>query len=249
MLQSLMPRFFVKQNEIQEDRLSLSAEDAHHITRVLRMKVGEELTVCDFCNTVYRCVLTKVAGDTVEAAILSSEPSKEELPFPVTLCMALPKGDKMEWIIQKAVELGVSRIQPFSSAYTVMKLNENTAEKKKERWQKIAKAAAEQCGRGCLPEICYPTNFKGALEIAKASELRFICYEAEDRLSLKQLFERTPMPQSICFLVGSEGGFDKKEIEAATKEGLYSISLGKRILRCETAPLHVLSCIGFTYDC
>ena len=245
-----MPRFFVQNECIGNGRLTLTGKDAHHISNVLRMKPGDRLTVCDFNNTEYFCEILSCGSDAVEAAILSFAPSKNELPCPVTLYMALPKGDKMEWIIMKSVELGVTRIVPFSSDFTVVKLDDKGKEKKKQRWQAIARSAAEQCGRGRVPVVETPVAYKEALNEAcnaqEKGEKVFLCYEREDTLSLRQLLAGE-LPSGVSFFVGAEGGFSEKEVDAAVSAGVPTVSLGARILRCETAPLYVLSCIGYTF--
>lgn len=244
-----MPRFFIKEEEIKEGIIEISGGDAHHIKRVLRMKEGERLTVCDFFNTEYSCEIADLSGETVKLRILSSAPGVSEPPFPITLYMALPKSDKMEWIIQKAVELGVSEICPFTSAFTVVKLDDNGKEKKRERWQKIARSAAEQCGRGRIPTVALPVSYGQALERCCAQNgMAFLCYEGEERQTLKDLLEQPAFPEGISFFVGAEGGFSPQEAETAVGKGLKTVSLGRRILRCETAPLFVLSAIGYRYE-
>ena len=250
-----MSRFFIKEEQICGELIRIEGADAHHIARVLRMKEGEELLLCDFFNTEYRTVIRTLSGDFVEAEIVEKRAGASEMPFPVVLYMALPKGDKMEWIIQKAVELGVNAIVPFSSAYTVVKLDEKSAEKKRERWQKIAKSAAEQCGRGIVPEILAVRSFSQALEDclargARAPEggLSFICYEKEEARPLPALLSDHPAPGFIGFFVGSEGGFSEKEVAAALEKAILPVGLGKRILRCETAPLFVLSALCYHYE-
>ena len=250
-----MPRFFVKEEMIFDDHLVIEGQDAHHIARVLRMKEGEHLTLCDFFNTEYLCAIDSLSGDRVTARILEKRTGGSEPPYGITLYMALPKGDKMEWIIQKAVELGVTEIVPFSSAFTVVKLDEKTAPKKVERWQKIAKSAAEQCGRGTIPQVLPVCTFGEALircEMRSKEEdgtaLSFVCYEKEDGVALPRLLEEEKMPAHISFFVGAEGGFSEKEIERAAERGVLSVGLGKRILRCETAPLFVLSALSYRYE-
>ena len=247
-----MPRFFVKEEQILGDQIAITGSDAHHIGRVLRMKAGEELTVCDFFNTEYLCRILSFSEETVWAQILEKRAAASEMPFPVTLYMALPKGDKMELIVQKAVELGVSLIVPFSSAFTVVKLDEKNALKKQERWQKIAVSAAQQCGRGMIPTVERPMSYKEALQHCAAQKkqgsVSFICYEREDGLALPELLKKEPSPESVCFFVGSEGGFEEKEVLLAAQQGIVSVGLGKRILRCETAPLFVLSALSYQYE-
>ncbi len=244
-----MPRFFIDPSAVSEGKILITGEDAHHIGRVLRMKPGEALTVCDYFNTEYACVIEAILKDSVLLSISASAPSKSEPSFPIALYMALPKGDKMELIIQKATELGVTDIIPFSSAFTVVKLDDQSAPKKRERWQKIARSAAEQCGRGKIPTVHLPTAFKNALADGNArTGMHLFCYECEEKQTLKALFENHPSPKGISFFVGAEGGFSKEEAALAKASGYCSVSLGKRILRCETAPLYLLSALSFFYE-
>ncbi|MBP3321773.1 MAG: 16S rRNA (uracil(1498)-N(3))-methyltransferase [Clostridia bacterium] len=255
-----MSRFFIKEEQICGDLIRIEGADAHHIARVLRMKEGDKLLLCDFFNTEYRTVICALSGDLVEAEIVERRAGASEPSFPIVLYMALPKGDKMEWIIQKAVELGVTEIVPFSSAFTVVKLDEKSAEKKRERWQKIAKSAAEQCGRGRVPEISQVRTFgqavKDCLDRSAALEecekkggaLSFMCYEKEETRPLPALLSAHPDPCGISFFVGAEGGFSEKEAELALSSGILPVGLGKRILRCETAPLFVLSAVCYRYE-
>ena len=163
-----MPRFFVRDDAISEDSILITGSDALHISRSLRMREGEEITVCDMQRREYRCRLAAFTADTVTAEILSVQESATEPPYHATLYMALPKGDKMELIIQKSVELGVARIVPFASSRSVVRLDRAGGEKKRERWQKIADAAAGQCGRGILPVVTAPMSFDEALREAAA---------------------------------------------------------------------------------
>ena len=245
-----MPRFFISKEQIADDTAYITGGDAHHIYSVLRMRAPEKLTVADFFGGEYLCEIVSADRERIALRILETRAAQSEPPFEITLLMALPKGDKMEWIVQKAVELGVTAILPFSSRYTVVKLDEKTAQKKTERWQKIAKSAAEQCGRGTVPKILPPLSFSAALKSCGDDKkaLKFICYEGEEKRSLKDLFEGVPRPRQIFFAVGAEGGFDRAEVEAAAAEGFVSVTLGSRILRCETAPLAVLAQIAFAFE-
>lgn len=244
-----MPRFFINHSATLGEMVTLEGEDARHIAAVLRMKVGEKITICDFFNTEYTCEIEEVKGGAVRLKVLGAEPVESEPPFPIVLCMALPKGDKMDLIVQKAVELGVGEILPFISMHTVVKPDEKGREKKRERWQKIAKGAAEQCGRGRIPQIGEIQSFGTLLaQFEKEKALKLFCYEREERRTLSRAFRENPNPGKLVFFVGAEGGFDEKEAEAAERAGFLSISLGKRILRCETAPLFVLSGAIFAYE-
>ena len=260
-----MPRFFVTADAIGEGSILITGSDALHISLSLRMREGEEITVCDMQRREYRCRLAAFTGESVRAEILSVKESENEPPYFATLCMALPKGDKMELIIQKSVELGVSRILPFASSRSVVRLDAAGGEKKRGRWQKIADAAAGQCGRGILPAVSAPVSFEDALREASADMakggLAFFCYEgaAGDGQSLPKLLETARAAKlrgendpaeipRISFFVGAEGGFTAEEVEKAAAAGLPAVGLGRRILRCETAPLCVLSCLSYAFE-
>jgi 16S rRNA (uracil1498-N3)-methyltransferase len=244
-----MPRFFVQSSAIYGDSISIVGSDASHICRSLRMKVGDTLTVCDMQRTEYACRIDSISPDAVLAHILSKTESQNEPPYRATLYMALPKGDKMEYIIQKAVEMGVWRIVPYRSERSVVKLDVANGAKKAQRWQKIADAAAEQCGRGILPTVCEPVDFAQAIEMAKEDALAFVCYEDEQSLSLPCLLQnQKAVPETVGFFVGAEGGIAKAELDAFRAAGISSVGLGKRILRCESAPLFVLSCLSYTWE-
>ena len=250
-----MPRFFVRADAISEDSILITGSDALHISRSLRMREGEEITVCDMRRLEYRCRLAGFTAETVTAEILSVTACATEPPYFATLYMALPKGDKMEWIIQKSVELGVARIVPFASSRSVVRLDKAGGEKKRERWQKIADAAAGQCGRGILPEISAPVSFEDALRGAMQDSLSFFCYEGEASggQTLPKLLQnfgkdRNGPSVAISFFVGAEGGFAVEEVEKAKAAGLPTVGLGPRILRCETAPLFVLSCLSYAFE-
>lgn len=244
-----MPRFFVTADDITDNTVTISGEDAHHISKVLRAAVGEKLDVCDMANNLYNCTISSISSERVILNIEMVSANETEPPYNAVLLMALPKGDKMEYIIQKAVETGVCRIIPFSSSRCVCKLDLKSAEKKRERWQKIAKSAAEQCGRGIIPEVCLPVTFNGAIEILKEHKNSFMCYEGENALCIRDyLNNQASDEKDFCFMIGSEGGFSTEEYLKIKDEGIATVTLGKRILRCETAPIYVLSVLSMMYE-
>ena len=244
-----MPRFFVQSNAISNEIITIIGSDASHISRSLRMKVGDTLTICNMQRTEYLCRIEEISPDTVTAVILSKTESQNEPPYRATLFMALPKGDKMEYIIQKAVEMGICRIVPYRSERSVVKLDAAGGAKKAQRWQKIADSAAEQCGRGILPTVLEPVDFSKALQLAKEEDLCFVCYEDEQSLTLPALLQnQNSIPQTVSFFVGAEGGISNSELEAFRTYGFPSVGLGKRILRCESAPLFVLSCLSYAWE-
>lgn len=237
-----MPHFFVDE-EIESGEYSLFGEDGRHIAKSLRMKEGESLTLCSPSGTVHNCVVEKVEGDFVEVRILSSEQSEAEPNVKVTLYQALPKGDKMEFIIQKAVEIGVTEIVPVISSRCVSRPDQKSLSKKILRWQKIAKQAAMQSGRGIVPKVKDAVTFKNGVENAKGEKVIF--YELGGESVRDILSEK---PKEISIFIGSEGGFSSDEVDLVLKKGGRKATLGKRILRAETAPLVALTIIMYETD-
>ncbi|MBO5929335.1 MAG: 16S rRNA (uracil(1498)-N(3))-methyltransferase [Clostridia bacterium] len=232
-----MSRFFVP--PFFGDTVTITGEDAHHIYRVLRMKIGEKITVCDGIGHDYACTVTALSDTDVQLQVVEQSETTCEPTTAVTLYQGLPKSDKMEWIIQKCVEIGITRIVPVAMSRSVVKLNAAEGEKKQKRWQKIAAGAAEQSGRGCIPEVALPISFNEALKQLQ-NEYVITFYEGGGE-SLSALVDANTRQVSI--VVGPEGGFDVSEIEQLQQHGAKTATLGKRILRCETAPLVALSVI------
>ena len=237
-----MPHFFVDE-EIESKEYSLCGEDGRHIAKSLRMKEGENLTLCSPSGTVHNCVIQKAEGDFVEVRVLSSEQSEAEPNVKVTLYQALPKGDKMDFIIQKAVEIGVTEIVPVISSRCVSRPDQKSLNKKVVRWQKIAKQAAMQSGRGIVPKVSESVSFKNGVENAKGEKVIF--YELGGE-SVREIL--SDKPKEISIFIGSEGGFSSEEVELVMKNDGRKATLGKRILRAETAPLVALSVIMYETD-
>lgn len=244
-----MPRFFVRRERITNDKISIIGEDAHHIARSLRMACGEEITVCDMQGIEYTCEISSFDEDReVIADILSQKASENEPNVFVTLYQALPKGDKLDTVIQKAVECGASRIVPFQSERCVVKIKDDAESKKRERRQRIAAEAAKQCGRSVIPEICESVKFNEALAMARDDDMILFCYEGDGTLPLGEILkerfkEKENGVQSVSIFIGSEGGFSIRESELAKANGAIMTGLGKRILRTETASGFVLACL------
>jgi 16S rRNA (uracil1498-N3)-methyltransferase len=237
-----MPRFFLE--TINEEDIRITGEDARHIGRSLRMRVGEPLTVCAN-STYYDCIITKITSDTVFLEAQSVHLCAAEPSISVTLYQAIPKADKLEEIIQKSIELGVSRIVPVLTARCVSRPKKNDFEKKLSRLQKIAAAAAKQSGRGIIPEVATLYSFSEALEESAQADCGVFLYEGGGvRFSEVDLHSG----QHIALWIGSEGGFDPKEVEAAKAAGMIPVWLGNRILRCETAPQAALSILMHKTD-
>ena len=243
-----MPRFFVKKELIDGGKIYIKDADAHHIARSLRMAEGDEVTVCDGEGKEYFCTLTRIRDEECECTVLSEEIGKTESPVEITLCMAYPKGDKLETVIQKAVELGASRILPFESSRCIKRPKAEKIDKQLSRLARIAEEAAKQCGRARIPEVMAPVGYRDMLKIAGECELTLFCYEAEDEFSVKNVLKSRARPASCAVIVGSEGGFSPEEAEMAAESGAVTVSLGRRILRCETAPDYVLSALSYEYE-
>ncbi len=236
-----MAWFFTKYN-INGEQYMISGENAKHISKVLRMHKGEELTLVTPDRTQCTCEVFSINADTVTVDVIDKKPCENEPDVFVTLYQALPKSDKMDYIIQKCVELGVSRIVPVISARCVSRPDEKSLKKKQERWQKIALQAAMQSRRGLVPEVCPCISFKEAAKQTIQNDKTIIFYEMGGE-SVKQLIDKKP--STIGMFIGSEGGFEQSEVDFITSNGGATGTLGKRILRAETAPLAALSIIMY----
>lgn len=241
-----MPRFFVENSDIVSDTVTVRGDDAHHISRSLRMAVGEHITVCDSAANEYDCVLTDFLPDCVMARILSAKKQETEPPCFITLYQALPKGDKLDTVIQKAVECGVSRIVPFESERCIVRVRPDAEEKKLQRRSRIATEAAKQCGRGVLPEVLKTVSFEEMLSLAGEADLTLFCFEGEGTEPICRILQaaKPKMGSSLSLVVGSEGGFSLFEAASAKERGFRMTGLGKRILRTETASPFALACIS-----
>lgn len=249
-----MPRFFVQKDQIRDGVVSIFGDDAHHISRALRMAAGEHITVCDMQSFEYECELTDFLPDRVLAKVLSQSRSDTEPPYHAHVYQALPKGDKLDSIIQKAVECGAASITTFESERCVVKVKAEAEGKKTERRQRIATEAAKQSGRGCLPEVFSTVSFAEAIRQASEADIPLLCYEGEDGRTLSSVLKESKkkLPEgkipSISIVIGSEGGFSLAEVDAAKRAGLISVGLGKRILRTETASSFALSCLVYEFE-
>lgn len=241
-----MQNFFVYDWQVQGDMVTIEGTDVNHIVNVLRMKVGEEVSVHDDVNRKYLCRIAELQEDKVCLSILEQQTSDTELPCRIYLFQGLPKGDKMEWIIQKGVELGAYAIVPVATKRAVVKLDEKKAQKKVARWNSIAESAAKQSGRGMIPEVLPVMKFAEALQFAKDLDLNLIPYEkAEGIADTKQRIAEIRPGQSIGIFIGPEGGFEEAEVEMAKEMQAVPVTLGRRILRTETAGMTMLSILMY----
>lgn len=241
-----MFRFYVDETAICGDLVVIEGSDVNHIRNVLRMKQGDRVIVNSGLGTDYYCIIREVFSEQIELQIESSKPCNAELPVKLVLFQALPKLDKMELIIQKAVELGAYEIVPVVTKRCVVKLDEKKSEKKLARWQSIAEAAAKQSARGIIPQVRQPLKFKEAVKYAGDLEYLMIPFEhAEGMVYSRQIMKEAAKTKSVGIFIGPEGGFEDEEIEYAKEAGARVISLGNRILRTETAGITVLSILMF----
>ncbi|MGM9916937.1 16S rRNA (uracil(1498)-N(3))-methyltransferase [Anaerotignum sp.] len=241
-----MPKFFFHKNDISRGQVQLFGEDEKHIKTVLRAREGEELTLCDGEGMDYQCRIASLERGVL-LDILSKEVCETEPKTKITLYQGLPKADKMELIIQKCVELGVDRIVAVSTERAIVKLDKKES-KKLERWQKIAEAAAKQSGRGKIPEIGQQVlKFKEAVAEAKGLDGAIIPYEKEQETGIRQ-FVQGFQGESIGVFIGPEGGFAEEEIALAREAGITPITLGKRILRTETAGMTTAAILLYELD-
>lgn len=238
-----MYQFFVEPSQIQDKRIIITGSDVNHIKNVLRMKPGEEIAVSNGIDgREYRCGIEEFAEDTVVCTLRFIKEEGVELPADIYLFQALPKADKMELIVQKAVELGVHEIIPVAAKRCVVKLDEKKAAGKVNRWQGIAEAAAKQSKRGVIPKVHMPVSFQEAVDLARDMDVRLIPYElAEDMAHTRSVIEAVQPGQGIAVFIGPEGGFEESEVQTALSNGIEPVTLGRRILRTETAGLTVLS--------
>lgn len=238
-----MTRFFVKAQDLSADALRLTGENFQH-ARVLRLKPGEKLLVCDAQGREALCVVGETGETQMELEILERRESQTEAAVRVSVYMAFPKADKLEHVIQKATELGADEIVAFPSARCVSRPEEKSLKKKLERWQKIAASAAEQSGRGRIPQVVVLGSFKQALERAAQADKALLFYENEHAVTLRMALEASPW-KTVSLLTGPEGGLEEAEVEQAREAGMQVCTLGSRILRCETAPLCALSAVMY----
>lgn len=238
-----MVRFFVSPGELKGDSIQLTGDNASH-AKVLRLKIGEQVIVCDGEGNECLCTISDLSSGILELNVAERCASTSEAKVKVSVYMAFSKGDKFEHVIQKATELGAYEIVTFPSARCVSKPDDKSLKKKLERWQKIAASAAEQSGRGRIPEVVVLTSFNSALKRAVEADLPIMFYENEHATTLRMALENKEY-QTVSLLSGPEGGLEPAEVELAKVTGLKICTLGSRILRCETAPLCGLSAVMY----
>ena len=238
-----MARFFVDPQQMHPEFIVLTGDNADH-AKVLRLKAGEEVTVCDGQGREATCVVSDISAGQISLVVKKVEESANEPKVKASIYMAFSKGDKLEHVIQKATELGVYEIVAFPSARCVSRPDDKSLKKKLERWQKIAASAAEQSGRGVIPQVIVVSSYKAAVERACSADKAILFYENERAHTLQQTLKASAYA-SVSLLTGPEGGLEVSEVETASAMGMEICTLGSRILRCETAPLCALSAVMY----
>lgn len=248
-----MPRFFIRANQIEDGVVTLLGDDAHHISRSLRMAAGECITVCDMQKNEYECQLTDFLPDRVLAKILETRKCDTEPPYYAHLYQALPKGDKLDSVIQKAVECGVSEITTFESERCIVRAKGENESKKVERRQRIALEAAKQSGRGIVPAVNPTISFSEMCRRAAEADIALFCYEGDGTEPLPTALKKAVAKvnkenPTIAIIIGSEGGFSLAEAQTVCANGILPVGLGKRILRTETAASFALACLVYALE-
>lgn len=254
-----MPKFFVKNEQIKENEITINGEDVNHIKKVLRAKIGDELQICNSQNGEnFLCDIQSLDNENINCIIKQKLEMLTESNIKVTIFQGLPKADKMEYIIQKSVELGVTDITPVEMKRCVVKFDEKDKVKKQARWQKISEVAAKQCGRDIIPEINSLINIKNLCNLIEKYDIVLVAYENEKETTLKEQLlkiktdtinnKKQDEQVKIGIVIGPEGGLEPQDVELLKQNGAKVITLGKRILRTETVALNVLSIIMYELE-
>ena len=243
--------FYCEERNVTEETIRITGADVNHMKNVLRMREGEELTVCDGTGMEYLCTVSEFSGGEAILRIAERKQAQTELPVRLVLYQGLPKKDKMELIVQKAVELGAAEIVPVMTKRCIVKLEDEKKEAKKiERWQAIAESAAKQSGRAVIPTVAGVMSYKEALKRASAEGMGLIPYECADGMqALKEAAKQAVSQKTVSVFIGPEGGFEEAEVTAAVETGVIPVSLGKRILRTETAGFTTLAILMYEIEC
>ncbi|MCD7807078.1 MAG: 16S rRNA (uracil(1498)-N(3))-methyltransferase [Lachnospiraceae bacterium] len=246
-----MYQFFIESTQISDVNVTITVSDYNHMKNVLRLKPGEKFYVAsgEGAPRKYVCTVEQYLDQAADCHIISEETESHELPCFITLYQGLPKADKLEWIIQKTVELGVGRIVPVAMERSVVKLDTKKAEAKLARWQNIAQAAAKQSKRDAIPKVGGVLKFQEALTQAREAQIRLLPYEnARGMAATREILQSVKAGESVAVFIGPEGGFSDKEMDMALAAGIRPITLGRRILRTETAAMAVLAMLAYELE-
>ena len=244
-----MHRFFADPSQIKEKEIILTGTDVNHIRNVLRMHIGEEILISNGQGTDYHCRLENIDETSVTASVMWRLDGNAELPVTITLFQGLPKGDKLEFIIQKCVELGAVRIVPVRTRRTIVKLDAKKEQAKRKRWMGISESAAKQSGRGIVPEVGQVMDFSEAVKEAKSMDVCLIPYELAKGIEhTREVCTAIKPGQSVGIFIGPEGGFEEEGVSMAIEAGAIPLTLGKRILRTETAGMALISVLAYLLE-
>ncbi len=243
-----MPTFFVDRKNISEDTAILTGTEAGHMLKSLRLRAGDEFQSFDEDGTRYRMRILEATSGSIRAGILETSPPEAGPAVPVTLMVGMPKADKMDFILEKATELGCSRVVVFRSSRTIPRLDAQDAKKRMLRWERVAFAAAKQCGSGRVPQIEGILPYAEALRIGSECDGRVVFYEGVGSFGLKKVLGGMRAPKRVALLVGPEGGFSEDEVREAESAGFVRAGLGSRILRVETAAVAVLGMVTYEFE-
>ena len=241
-----MAKFFVPGVHQIGDIINISGADAKHLTKVLRKAENDDIILCDAHQTDYKATILRV-GDTAELKVIDKWANQAEPKIRVTIYQALPKGDKMEGIVKKCTELGISEIVPFKCARVIVKADEQKHTQRTAKWQRTADESVKQCMRGAIPKVCQVMNFNEMVALAKNHRLAIMAYELCESVTLRSVLSGTDA-DDIGIIIGPEGGFEPTEVELAADAGINIVTLGKRILRVETAAAAVLSAVMYHFN-
>lgn len=242
-----MYRFFISCGQVEGENIVITGDDVNHIKNVLRLEIGDWIVACDGAGTDYVSRIQGLHPDSVLLHVEKTQDTGTELPVRITLFQGMPKKDKMEWVIQKAVELGACEIVPVMTKRCVVRLQEEKKIKKRlERWQSIAHVAAKQCDRGVIPTVHEPVSFEEALRLSEKLDYNIIPYELQEGMQdAREIVDTACTKRSLGIFIGPEGGFEEEEIRQAREKKIWPMTLGKRILRTETAGMALLSILMF----
>ncbi len=243
-----MPTFYVNREAVRGDTAVLSGTEAGHMLRSLRLRPGDSFLAFDEEGHRYRMRILEATSRSLRAEVLETWPPEPAPVVSVTLLVGLPKADKMDFILEKATELGCTCVAPFRSSRTIPRLDAHEAGRRRMRWERVAQAAAKQCGSARVPEIPGLLSYAGALVLGARSEARVVFYEGEERSGLKEVLSGMGTAKSAALLIGPEGGFSEDEVREAERAGFVRTGLGQRILRVETAAIAAVSMVMYHFD-
>lgn len=243
-----MSTFYIKNEQKYEGNILIEGQDAKHIKNVLRYKVGDKIDVCDESGVRYETLIEKFEDDKVLLKIVLKKEFEQESSISITLFQGLPKGEKMDLIVQKATELGVDEIVPVEMERSIVKLDAKSAQKKVDRWNKIAYEASKQSGRQFVPKVSNVDILKNIIEKFSKYDIVVLPYEKENKQNLKQLLEKNKNVKNVAIVIGPEGGFSDNDLALLNISNVHSVTLGSRILRTETAGIAVLSMLLYEFE-